>query len=100
MWAAPSQVFEQRRRFTVEEAYRLMDQFPDERWELIEGEIISKMGQKPQHAYVLQVLTRMLSAVFPGRVRIQSSITLPGPGGLYTEPEPDVVLVNKHAAGF
>src|SRR5262245_4077613 len=72
-----SQEYEQRRRFKVEEAYRLMALFPGEKWELIEGEIISKMGENPPHGYVLQVLIPTLSALFPERVRIQSAMTLP-----------------------
>jgi Uma2 family endonuclease len=89
-----------RRRWTVDESCKLAELFPGERYELIEGDVISKMGQKPLHAYVIMVLTRMLAAAFPGKVRIQSSICLPEPEGKYSEPEPDVVLVNKPEAEF
>src|SRR5262249_58593782 len=68
--------------------------------ELIEGELINKMGQKPPHAYVIAVLNRLLGAAFPGRIRIQSSIALPDPDGQYSEPEPDVVLLYKDDPQF
>jgi Uma2 family endonuclease len=39
-------------------------------------------------------------AVCPGRIRIQSSINLPDPDGLYSEPEPDLVLLHKEDREF
>jgi Uma2 family endonuclease len=89
-----------RKLWTREEAARLSELFPGERYELIEGELINKMGQKPPHAYVIMVLTRILAAAFPGQIRIQSSIALPDPDGQHSEPEPDVVLVNKPERDF
>src|SRR5947209_13685712 len=82
-----------RKLWTRNEAAKLADMFPGERYELIEGELINKMGQKPPHAYVIAVLTKILGAAFSGRIRIQSSITLPDPDGQYSEPEPDIVLL-------
>jgi Uma2 family endonuclease len=89
---------ESRRRFTVEQAYRIAELlFPGERWELIEGDIISKMGQKPPHAVLVGMLTGLLSKLFPDRVRIQLPLSL---NDDYTEPEPDVVLLNKNMLEF
>ena len=34
------------------------------RYELIDGEILSKMGQKPAHAYVIQALLTWLTGLF------------------------------------
>ena len=49
------------------------------RYELIEGDIIPKMGQKPSHAYVVGVLMAWLIATFNSAyVRIQLPITLAG----------------------
>lgn len=93
-------VHPKRKLWTREEAEKLTELFPGERYELIEGELIDKMGQKPPHAYVISVLIAMLSAAFPGCVRSQSSITLPDPDGRYSEPEPDVLVTNKQAEEF
>ena len=73
---------------------------PGKRYELIEGELIDKMGQKPPHAYVITVLTKLLGAAFSGRVRIQSSINLPDPDGQYSEPEPDLVVLHNEDKEF
>jgi Uma2 family endonuclease len=91
---------DQRKMWTREEAARLKDLFPDQRLELIEGDLINKMGQKPPHAYVLMVLTQVFSQAFPGRVRVQSAITLPDPEGIRSEPEPDVVILHQASADF
>jgi Uma2 family endonuclease len=88
------------KRWTREEAAKLTELFPDKRYELIEGELINKMGQKPPHAYVIAVLTKLLGSAFPGRIRVQSSISLPDPDGQYSEPEPDVVLLHRESPEF
>jgi len=89
-----------RKLWTREEAARLAELFPLERYELIEGDLINKMGQNPPHALVIALLTTLLAKSFPDRVRIQSSITLPDPDGKYSEPEPDVVLLHKDVREF
>jgi Uma2 family endonuclease len=89
-----------RKRWTREEAAKLTDLFPDKRYELIEGELINKMGQKPPHACVIAVLPQLLGSAFPGRIRVQSSIILPDPDGQYSEPEPDVALLHRQSPEF
>ena len=89
-----------RKLWTREEAARLTELFPGERYELIEGELINKMGQRPPHAYIIAALTTLLAAAFPRRVRIQSSIALPDPDGRYSEPEPDAVLLHREDREF
>ena len=91
---------DQRKTWTREEAAKLKDLFPEQRLELIEGDLIDKMGQKPPHAYVLMVLTHLFSQAFPARVRVQSSITLPDPEGIRSEPEPDIVVLHHPSADF
>lgn len=61
---------------------------------------INKTGQSPPHAYVISVLNKLLGAAFSGRIRIQSSITLPDPEGQYSEPEPDIVLLHRDDPDF
>ena len=90
-----------RKRWTVEEVYRIVDLFPGERWELIEGDIIRKMPQKPPHAYAVKMMVAILVKVF-GALRVQSQmpVRLPEPEGLFSEPEPDVALLKREITGF
>ena len=84
-------------RFTVEQAYRIAEMFPGGRWELIEGDIISKMGQKRPHSLAVAILTELLGNLFPGRIQIQLPISLTDQ---FNEPEPDVVLLHRHTGEF
>ncbi len=84
----------QRRRFTVDEYARMGDAgifAPDERVELIEGEIIKVSPQNPPHARLISRLTTRLVRLFGDthEVRVQLPLTL----GLASEPEPDFTLV-------
>ena len=89
-----------RKVWTRDEAARLTEMFPGEHYELIEGELINKMGQKPAHPYIIAILSKLFTLVFAGRVRTQSSIALPHPDGEYSEPEPDLVLLHKEDSQF
>jgi Uma2 family endonuclease len=63
------------------------------RYELIDGEIFSKMGQKPAHAYVIQALLTWLTGLFGADyTRIQATIDLSGTSPEYDEPEPDAAV--------
>lgn len=86
-----------RKVWTRDEAAKLRDIFAGQRYELIEGDLIDKRGQRPQHAYVVSMLTSILAVLFAGRVRIQLPIALPEPEGTTSEPEPDVVLLQQDA---
>jgi Uma2 family endonuclease len=100
MATTQTEQYSHRKVWTREDAAKLSDMFPGQRYELIEGDLINKMGQKPPHAYVIAVLTSILSLAFPHRVRIQSPIVLPEPEGVWSEPEPDVVLLRKDCSEF
>ena len=92
-----------RKRWTRDEVSRLVEAglLADQRYELIEGELIGKMGQKPPHAYVIRVLNDILTRRFGGRrVQIQLPIQLPEPMGERSEPEPDVVLLHRDNPEF
>ena len=67
------------------------------RYELIDGEVISKMGQKPTHATVLNRIIASFSSLFSVRqIRSQLPIEIEGAEGDINEPEPDVsVAVNE-----
>lgn len=63
------------------------------RYELIDGEVISKMGQKPTHATVIRRLNSLLIQIFGERfVGVQLPIELEGTDQETNEPEPDLVV--------
>lgn len=96
MVAAPAtpQVEITRRRFTVEEYYRLLDVGilrEDDRVELIEGEIIEMSPMKPRHANTITKSTnRLVPLVLPdAMVSVQCPIQV----GTRSLPEPDLAIV-------
>ena len=69
-----------------------------ERYELIDGEIISKMGQNRQHAIVIIRLTAWLIALFGSEyVQFQLPISIPGVDVNFNEPEPDATVFSTSA---
>jgi Uma2 family endonuclease len=94
----PMESWPQRHRITVDEYYRMAEiglLAPNAHVELIEGEIIDMAPIGPEHASVVDQLTRLLvrgvgeSAI----VRIQGSVRL----SQVTEPEPDVAVLLPRA---
>jgi Uma2 family endonuclease len=82
------------RRWTVDEYYRLAESgfiAPDERVELIEGEILSVSPQKSPHAVALTLCSGVLQQAFGAGwvIRVQSPIRLAED----SEPEPDLAVV-------
>ena len=71
------------------------------RYELIDGEIISKIGQNPPHAGRVGLFMAWLVSVFSAaHVRIQSTIDL-APGEVtYDEPEPDAVVTRHSSSAY
>ncbi len=86
------------RKFTVEEYYRMAEVgilHPEERVELICGEIVPMAPIGPQHNSGVIRLTEAFVALFRGVfvVMPQGSIRL----NQYTEPEPDIALLKPRA---
>jgi Uma2 family endonuclease len=69
----------------------------DERVELLEGWIVSKMTRKPPHDAVLAQLAELLRSVLPAshHLRVQSAITTAD-----SEPEPDIAVVRGRALDY
>jgi Uma2 family endonuclease len=85
-----------RKRFTRGEVDRMQELgiFDGQRCELIDGELIDKMGQNPPHAYAIQRLFAWLIGLFgPDRLRIQSPIELKSGDSDWSLPEPDVAVL-------
>lgn len=91
----------QTRKFTVAEYYRMAEVGilgPDERVQLIEGEIIVMPPIGPGHADNVDEFNEVLARYAPGRyrVRIQNPVRL-NDG---SEPEPDVALLYRRPEGY
>src|ERR1700683_2730386 len=95
--ASEQEVFPNTYRWTVNECYRLMElDLLEGRYEVLDGEIVSKIGHNPAHSYAIQRLMRILSALFGlNNLWIQSPITLPAPDNVFNEPEPDVAVTRS-----
>jgi Uma2 family endonuclease len=87
------------RLFTVDEYYKMAEVgilAPDERVQLIEGEIIEMPPIGPRHAFNVDRLAELLHARLAERARIRSQNPIRlAPGA---EPEPDVAVVKPHPA--
>jgi Uma2 family endonuclease len=87
-----------RRRFTADE-YQQMGRAgilrEDDRVELIDGEVVSKMTIGPRHNAATNRITRLFVTLAGDAaiVQVQGSVRL----DFYTEPEPDVVLLRPRA---
>jgi hypothetical protein len=79
-------------RFTVDQYHRMIEAgvlTEDDRVELLEGWIVTKMPHNPRHDAVVSIVQRKLRTVIPTDwiVRVQSAITLAD-----SEPEPDLAI--------
>jgi len=71
------------------------------RFELIDGEIISKMGQKPAHRLVMMIITRLLMHLFGEEyIQCQSTIDIGDIDAEINEPEPDVAVTVDPNSGY
>ena len=97
LFASEPETFPNRYRLPVEAYYRLRELgFLEGRFEILDGEVISKMGQNPLHSSTLTRLFRILAILFGADyLRMQSPIVLSGADGMYNEPEPDAAVTRE-----
>ncbi len=70
--------------------------FAGQRYELIDGDLIDKMGQKPPHADAIPLLLAFLLRAFDvGRIRVQSPIEVGAADSKFNFPEPDLAVRNS-----
>jgi Uma2 family endonuclease len=108
MSAAPQlpydeELYSRRKRFTRQEVERLLDMgfFDGQRYELIDGELLDKMGQNPPHAEIIQNLTEILGRIFGNRLlRIQLPMEASGEDRDRSVPEPDVAVLRERKPEF
>ena len=100
--APENETFPNRRRWTRQQCERLVELGElVGRYELIDGEIISKMGQNPPHRIVIRLLAHWLNAIFGDLfVQTEGPIAIPGEEGETTEPEPDVVVTLEPTTAY
>ena len=70
---------------------------PEDRLEMLDGELVQKMSQNPSHIVGLMLLTDALRAVFGQGFRVDSQIPLRTARSV---PEPDVVVLRGSARDF
>lgn len=84
-----------RKRFTRDEVERMLNAglFEGQRFELIDGDLIDKMGQNPPHSQATSRIAAWLTRIFDERVRIQNPIEVSGRDREVSWPEPDVAVI-------
>lgn len=71
------------------------------RYELIDGEVISKMGQKPPHRQAVVLLYAWLTAIFGALfVQTQATIDVGNADPDHNEPEPDAAVTAKPTTAY
>src|ERR1700680_355083 len=89
------------KRWTREEYDRLIGAgilSPEERVELLEGEIVRMWPQNPAHALAIRNTEETLRAIF--RTGFDVRVQMPFVGGGDSEPEPDVAVVRGHRRDY
>jgi Uma2 family endonuclease len=70
-------------------------------YELIDGEIISKMGQNPPHPHAVNLILRYLARVIGiERVRVQATIEVGDADPEHNDPEPDLAVTEEPADAY
>lgn len=96
------EVFPNRKRWTRAECADLLATGRLQgRYELIDGELIQKMGQNPPHSVTLLLFANWLVSLF-GKlyVREQEPIRISGEDGDYNDPEPDIAVTRETAIEY
>ena len=92
--APENEIFPNRKRWTRKECEKLekLNILP-KRYELIDGEIISKMGAKPTHSGALNLFIRWMLLIFGADfLRNQLPIFISGETGKSNAPQPDIAV--------
>jgi len=68
--------------------------FAGQKFELIHGDLIDKMGHNPLHAFAVRILAAMLAEVFGAlRISTQTSIEIAHEDERWSWPEPDIAVL-------
>jgi Uma2 family endonuclease len=91
-----------RKRFSRREVDRMQELgiIDGQRCELIDGELIDKMGQNPPHAQAIRKLFSWLVSLFgPLQLQMQLPIEVKPADSEWSLPEPDVAVLAEGASG-
>src|SRR5438552_2741946 len=89
------------KRWTREEYDRLVESgvlSPEERVELLEGDIVRMWPQSPMHAVAISNVEEALRQVFRSGYHVR--VQMPFVAGDNGEPEPDVAIVRGHPRDY
>ena len=97
-----NETFPNRTRITRKMCQFLMDNgLLIGRYELIDGVILSKMGQNAPHIYVVDMVSEWLRGIYGYRfVRVEKPLAIPGESGETTEPEPDAAVMPNPTTAY
>jgi Uma2 family endonuclease len=87
-----------RKRFTTSEVESLLDTdfFAGQRCELIDGDLIDKMGQSFAHAFTIQRAMAALAKLLPAEtILVQMPVQAAGEDGDFSVPEPDLAVLRE-----
>jgi Uma2 family endonuclease len=96
------ETYPNRYRWSVEACYRLRDLgFLDGKFEVLDGEVVNKMGQKPPHRMAIILLAKWLGEAYgPLSVQTEGPIALEQPDSVYSEPEPDLAVTREPTTAY
>jgi Uma2 family endonuclease len=92
-----------RKRFTRSEVEQMLEAglFAGQRFELIDGDLIDKMGQNPPHATAIELCMEQLVRIFGVRlVRVQLPMEASGLDRERSVPEPDLAVLVERKPDF
>jgi Uma2 family endonuclease len=100
---APRPLVPPRKRWTREQCAPLEASglFEKERLELVDGELISKMGKNRPHVNTLSLMYLLLIKIFGERfVNTEAPIDVSPADNPTNEPEPDLIVLNREFTSF
>jgi Uma2 family endonuclease len=83
-------------RFTRDQVEQMMAAglFAGQKFELIQGDLIDKMGPNPPHAFAIRILAALLGEIFGAlRISAQTSIEIAYEDRRWSWPEPDIAVL-------
>jgi Uma2 family endonuclease len=92
-----------RKRFSREEVDEMLEAglFAGQRYELIDGDLIDKMGQNPAHAAAIVWIQKWLGSFMDlGRIRVQLSMEAAREDRKWTIPEPDFAVLAEEKSDY
>ena len=99
----PARLDPPRKRWTRSEHEALYSSglLDDQRLELVEGELISRMGNKQPHVIAVALLRHWLVGIYGGRKVLQASpIDVAPEDNPTNEPEPDLIVLKRDISHF